>query len=208
MITDLKSHYRKLLEQYGPSPAAVQYSNQESQFKRFEVLAEVDKNIDSVIDVGCGLGDMYEYLLQTKFSGRYLGLDFIDEFVELAKNKYSNNPNVEFAVCDLAVDAIPQGYDYILLSGVFNNKVEQNKKFMLDTIEKIFDSCNKGIAFNAMSTYVDYEDEELFYSNPLEIFDFCKRNITPRVILKHDYLVKKGSVPFEYTLYLYKDEMK
>ena len=83
MTTDLKSHYRKLLEQYGPSPAAVQHISQESQFKRFEVLAEVDKNLDSVIDVGCGLGDMYEYLLQTKFSGRYLGLDFVAEFVAL-----------------------------------------------------------------------------------------------------------------------------
>ncbi|OUR64413.1 hypothetical protein A9Q79_07965 [Methylophaga sp. 42_25_T18] len=151
---------------------------------------------------------MYEYLLQTNFSGRYLGLDFVAEFVELAKNKYGNNPNVEFSVCDLAVDAIPKGYDYILLSGVFNNKMEQNKTFMLDTIEKMFSSCNKGIAFNAMSTYVDYEAEELFYSNPLDIFDFCKRNITPRVALKHDYLVKKNSIPFEYTLYLYKDAMK
>jgi len=75
---------------------------------------------------------------------------------------------------------------------------------MINTIHKMFSACKKGVAFNAMSTYVDYRDEILYYSNPMEIFDYCKRNLTRNVILRHEYLVKENSIPYEYTMYLYK----
>ena len=75
---------------------------------------------------------------------------------------------------------------------------------MISTIDKMFLACEKGISFNAMSTYVDYQDEILYYSNPLDIFDYCKRNLTRKVVLRHDYLVKADSIPYEYTIYLYK----
>lgn len=206
MISDLKQHYKNLLNQYGPSPEAVQHINTESQYKRFEILSEIAPEMDSIIDVGCGLGDMFQFLNLNDFKGKYLGLDFIPEFVELSNQHFKEHKNAQFKVCDLLSDSIPQGYDYILLSGVFNNNQEDNEEFMLSTIKKMFDSSQKGIAFNAMSTYVDFQDSNLYYSDPLKVFDFCKRNLTRRIVLKHDYLVKEGSIPFEYTMYLYKED--
>jgi SAM-dependent methyltransferase len=206
MIDDLKAYYQNLLTQHGDSPLSVQHISTDSQFKRFEILNAIDKNAHSIIDIGCGLGDMYKYLMNNQYKGRYLGLDFLADFIDLANNKYAHHKNqdVGFQVCDLNQDDIPKGYDYILLSGVFNNKMENNEEFMLTTLKKMFASANKGIAFNAMSTYVDYQDDELYYSDPLVIFDFCKRNLSHAVTLKHDYLVKTDSIPYEYTIYVYK----
>ena len=34
----------------------------------------------------------------------------------------------------------------------------------------------KKIIFNNLSKYVDYKDKNLFYADPLVIFDFCKKN--------------------------------
>ncbi|MCO4798662.1 MAG: class I SAM-dependent methyltransferase [Colwelliaceae bacterium] len=206
MINDLKAYYKNLLDQHGDSPLAVQHINSDSQYKRFEILSAIDNNAKSIIDLGCGLGDMYQYLQNNKYDGCYLGLDFLADFIKLANNKFdsSNNKNVNFQVCDLSKDDMPSGYDYILLSGVFNNKMENNKEFMLNTLKKMFSSANKGIAFNAMSTYVDYQDEQLYYSDPLEVFDYCKRHLSSAVTLKHDYLVKSNSIPYEYTIYVYK----
>lgn len=206
MINNLKAYYKNLLEQHGDSPLAVQHINSASQYKRFEILSAIDNNAQSIIDLGCGLGDMYQYLQNNNFDGRYLGLDFLDDFIKLANDKFdsSNKKNVDFQVCDLNKDDIPSGYDYILLSGVFNNKMENNKEFMFNTLKKMFTSANKGIAFNVMSTYVDYQDEQLYYSDPLEVFDYCKRHLSSAVTLKHDYLVKADSIPYEYTIYVYK----
>jgi len=208
MIKDLKKYYKGLFEKYGDSSQSVQHISTESQYSRFKILSNIDINAESIIDVGCGLGDMYAYLKNTEYSGRYLGLDFIPEFIELAKKKYTDNKKVDFLVSDITIDEIPTNYDYILLSGVFNNKFNESEKFMLNTISRLFDKCRKGLAFNAMSTYVDYEDDNLHYSNPIEVFDFCKRKLTRRIVLKHDYVLKKDSIPYEYTMYLYKENSK
>ncbi|MEW6989348.1 class I SAM-dependent methyltransferase [Colwelliaceae bacterium 6441] len=207
MIKDLKRHYQHLFDKFGDSVESVQHINRQSQYKRFEILLAIDKNAKSIIDVGCGLGDMYQYLLDNQYSGQYLGLDFLDEFTLLSRQKYADYSQASFQCIDVGSANVPCGYDYALLSGVFNNKMENNKQFMFETISKMFASANKGIAFNAMSTYVDYQDKALYYSDPLEVFDFCKKNLSRKVTLKHDYTVKSGSIPFEYTIYLYKEDM-
>jgi len=204
MINDLKNYYQQLLNQHGDDIQSVQHVSRASQFKRFEILHAIDESAKSILDIGCGLGDMYQYLLNNNFKGQYLGVDFLADFIKLSEEKYKNNLQANFQCCDLTQQDIPQGYDYILLSGVFNNKMPNNEEFMLNTLKKMYKSANKGIAFNAMSTYVDYQDEQLYYTDPLAIFDFCKRHLNAAVTLKHDYLVKKNSIPFEYTIYVYK----
>ncbi len=194
-----------MLETHGPTPAAVQHISQASQYKRFEILSDIDQSMTSVVDVGCGLGDMCDFLLNDGYTGQYLGLDFLDEFIELANKTYAKYPNFKFQTFDLWHDSMPKKYDYMLLSGVFNNKFADNRKFMRQSIDKMFAASRKGIAFNAISTYVDYQADNLYYSDPLEVFDYCKKNLTRRVVLKHDYVLKKGSIPFEYTIYLYKN---
>lgn len=201
---NIKKHYESLYIKHGDSPEAVQWSDKDSQYKRFQILSEVDVKINSVIDIGCGLASYYEYLKNQNQSIKYLGLDFVEAFIKSCTERYKDDSNAKFAQFDLMCDSIPYGYDYIMLSGVFNNKFENNKEFMFNGIKKMFDACNRGIAFNAMSTYVDFQDDNLFYSNPLEVFDFCKRFLSKKATLRHDYLVKEFSIPFEYCIYVYK----
>ena len=52
---------------------------------------------------------------------------------------------------------------------------------------RIAQHSRSGFTFNLLSTYSDYQEEHLFYGDPLEWFDWCKREITPRVMLLHDY---------------------
>ena len=204
MDNSLKEHYQKLFSEHGNSSASVQYSDSVSQYKRFEILSGISTEIKSMVDVGCGLAHLYDYMKTQGFDGKYLGLDFVPEFIEADKKNYVADPKTSFQVFDIVNDAFPTGYEYVFLSGVFNNKMPNNKEFMLNAITKMFDACSKGLAFNAMSTYVDFMADNLYYTNPLEVFDFCKKNLTKKVTLRHDYLVKENSIPFEYAIYLYK----
>lgn len=204
MNEEIKKHYKKLYEINGEAPASLQWSNRETQIKRFEILSQVSDNLRSVIDLGCGLGDFYSYLKNKFKIEAYLGLDFVEEFIQVAQKRFADDINAQFQLFDITKQNLPTNYDYILLSGVFNNKTDDNENQMYNSITKMFESCKKGVAFNAMSTYVDFFDEKLFYVNPLEVFDFCKKNLTRKVTLRHDYLVKENSIPFEFTIYLYK----
>jgi hypothetical protein len=59
-----------------------------------------------------------------------------------------------------------------------------------------------GYAFNMLSRFVDYFDDELYYEDPLHAFRFCKEQLSPLVTLRHDYAVRPGSIPFEFSIYV------
>lgn len=201
----IKAHYGELYRRYGASHQAVQWSSRETQERRFDVLCDVIASGDSVIDLGCGLGDLLGYLRERKgFRGRYLGLDFVPDFVEHARKAYAADAAASFAEFDITKDALPGDYDVVVTSGMFNNRIDDNWTFLLHTVQRMFGAANKSAAFNVMSSYVDYEDPALFYCDPLRLFDQLKREVSPLVTLRHDYRVKPESVPFEFSVYLRK----
>jgi SAM-dependent methyltransferase len=201
----LKAHYGELFRRYGANHQAVQWSSRETQERRFAVLCDVIGATDSVIDLGCGLGDLLGYLRQSRgFQGRYLGLDFVPEFVSHAARAHADDESARFAELDITRDALPADYDVVVTSGMFNNRVDDNWSFLLATVERMFGAARKAAAFNVMSSYVDFEDPALFYCDPLRLFDHLKRQLTPLVTLRHDYRVKPESIPFEFSVYLFK----
>jgi len=199
MIENLQQHYRKLLETHGDSPEAVQYSTKETQERRFAILADIDDlNGKSILDFGCGTGQLLTYLEERGISVNYTGVDIVDEFVELCRKKF---PNSKFGNID---DFTNQQFDYVLIAGVFNNLMPDNREFYKRTLHQLFKMANCGISFNMMSAYVDYRDDQLFYEYPEQVFSFLKKEVTPYVTIRNDYEIKKGVVPFDFTVYAYR----
>lgn len=203
-IADLRSHYEALLDTHGVSPHAVQWSSKESQKQRFEALARYIEPTESVIDLGSGLGDALTYLRRDAgFVGLYRGLDLVPRFVDAARRSHADDPRASFEVFDVTRQPVPSA-DVIFASGLFNNHTAQSEQFLLTTIASMFESARRAIVFNALSTYVDYRDPDLHYTDPLAVFHYAKTNLTRRVILDHGYLVKEGVLPFEFLLVLYR----
>jgi SAM-dependent methyltransferase len=199
-------NYRSLFATHGDSPASLQHSSREQQFLRFVQLFNIAEDISSVVDVGCGLGDMVAFMESQGIDASYRGVDFFEGFINRAIEKHAGNSKVCFSQGDVISDAsaIPSGSEFVMLSGVFNNRTENNEEHLRITLRRMFDACTRGVAFNALSTYVDYQDEHLYYYDPLKVFDYCKKEITDKVCLRHDYQLKEGIIPFEYTMYLYR----
>ena len=59
-------------------------------------------------------------------------------------------------------------------------------------------------AVNSLTKYVDYEDKKLFYSYPDKIFKYCVTNLSKYIVLKTNYQTKKNTIPFEYTMAVFK----
>jgi len=199
MIDDLQAHYRELYLRHGDSPEAVQYTSRESQERRFELLASVaDLEGRSVLDFGCGTGQLCSYLQRRGVTVDYHGVDIVDEFVALCRRKF---PQGRFGRLE---DFAGQQFDYVLVGGVFNNRMDDNVGFYQGTLRTLFGMARRGLAFNMMSAYVDYQDPGLFYEHPENVFRFLKTEITPFVALRNDYEVKAGVVPFDFTVYAYR----
>lgn len=195
---DLQKHYKNLFTKYGDSFKTAQWSDERSQEKRFEVLLEVgDMRNCSILDYGCGTGHLATYLNKMEIPVNYTGVDIVEELIDCAQKKHAEHSFF------LVEDFITKQYDYIFISGVFNNKILDNRTFYRDKLMELLPYARKGIAFNMLSHYVDYYDESLFYEKPEAVFEFIKNEMSPFVVLRNDYELKEGVIPYEFTIYIY-----
>ena len=90
-----------------------------------------DKNIKTILDIGCGDFIWMNLLLNKYYNyDKYLGLDIVDELIKNNNLKYSND-KISFKTFDLVKDEIPKGFDIILIRDVFIHlKNEQIVNFL------------------------------------------------------------------------------
>ena len=69
---------------------------------------------------------------------------------------------------------------------------------MQAVIEKCFRIARKGVAIDMMSSYVDFQEDHLYYFDPVKVFEFAKK-LTRRITIRHDYPL------FEFCVYIYPD---
>lgn len=187
--------YNARLLKHGYSPKTLGWLKGR-QGIRFSVLTSIgDMNNSNVLDVGCGFGDLYGFLLYKKYSFRYLGLEINPKLIELGRIRY---PNAKFSEFNIEKDTINHKHDWIIISGLFNFKRRNKYEFIADALKKIFHSCRNGVAVDFTSNYVDFKSPDANYVSPEEIFRICKQ-ITERIVLRHDYM------PFEFSVFMYKD---
>lgn len=189
---DLKNFYARNLETHGSGAQGVGWKNEEAQLVRFHQLKKLlppETNF-SVNDLGCGTGAFADYLTKNFSQFTYFGYDMLDEMVRLSRVTHQTK-NVEFFKIDSAADM--KLADYSIASGIFNIRYGMDdslwQDYILKTIHQLDLKSEKGFAFNALTTYSDKEfmKPELFYSDPLMLFDYCKKNFSKNVALLHDY---------------------
>jgi SAM-dependent methyltransferase len=153
----------------------------------------------SVLDVGCGYGGLLQYAQQRKFSLDYLGIDVAENMVRWATENLQGGA----FVCGDVLEHPLGTYDYVVCSGILTQKLTASMAdmdaFAARLIRRMFDLCRHGIAFNVMTTKVNYFADNLYYRNPAEMLAWCMTEISRHVRLDHSYPL------YEYTVYLYRD---
>jgi SAM-dependent methyltransferase len=177
-------NYRQLLAVHGEGPAVAQLSA-EGQRSRFKKLAEVgDLNGKSILDLGCGLGDLLPFLEQ-KFSNiSYTGVDIVQELISAATT--IRGQRAQFLCRDIVEDPLGQKFNFVMISGIFNN-VGITTELLKQMIAAAFDCCIDALAFNFISTYVNFTDSKMAYHDPREVFDFCLEHLSRKVQIHHHY---------------------
>jgi len=195
----IQERYKERLIKYGPGIKALASGIESRRTVRFDILAEIGiSEGSSVLDVGCGLADFYAHLIGKGINVQYTGIDIVPELIDEARIAY---PALDLRTLDLQDNPFPAGsYDYVVSSQVFNLRLEKEKNEALvqDMLRVMFNIARSGVAIDLLTSYVDFQQEHLYYYQPEKLFSFAKQ-LTRRVTLRHDYPL------FEFCIYLYPD---
>lgn len=190
-LSKVKKLYDKSIVEHGIDPRSVGWTKAGTQELRFKKLMEVvdnRKNPFSLNELGCGYGELYNYCLREGFPvARYSGYDISEKMLEAAKKHLGNSHKIEL----FNNPVLKSKADYSVTSGIFNVRFDQTrvewKNYVLKTLHNLYEFSGKGFSFNLLTKYVDYEEDHLFYADPNEFFDYCKRKFSKKVNLLHDY---------------------
>lgn len=184
--TYVVQRYQKRIAQHGATFASLNSGSEAKQEIRREVHASSLRGLKpSVLEIGCGLGDFYKFLLQQHPDCSYHGYDIVPEYVDQCRQQY---PEATFERRNVFLDGINGTYDTIVMSQVLNNRYRKsdNMQVMRRALELAFEHTRVSVSVDMISSYVDFQNPELFYYSPEEIFRIAK-TIASRVLLRHDY---------------------
>lgn len=191
------NRYDKRLNLYGNDPRSLGWGGgKKRQFLRYKNLLEIGfKENDSILDVGCGFGDLHQYLSNSYKSFKYKGIDINKNLINVAKNQ---NKNIDVQQIDILETKITDQYDWVVSSGIFNAKLkfESNIDYISKMLFEMTLIANKGVAVDFMSTFVDYQHEDAYHMDPSELITIVKNQLKKKLILKMDYL------DYEYCIYI------
>ncbi len=196
-------HYEDCLDRYGDTHRGVDWPKAKDAETRYRVMLELLRDSDPItlLDFGCGAGHLLDYMIQSQIPNvEYSGLDISEKFVTLCHSKY---PEHTFVQMDVLTDASSlEHFDYIVANGVFTEKrnlsFQQMWLFVRNVISILWSRTRRGLAFNVMSTHVDWERDDLFHLPFDDLADFLTDKVSRNFIFRNDYGL------FEYTAYVYR----
>lgn len=154
--------YLRRIEIYGEKNECfanhVGWASYNNQMQGFEVATNLDSiswsSINSVLDIGCGYGELVAYLREKKgFQGFYTGVDIVSRFVETAIQIYGHDTRNNFICGDILSCGSSLGfYDVVISMGTLSVNYdypasygETTRQFTENLIELICSLADKSV---------------------------------------------------------------
>lgn len=194
------SHRKRIRDHYAPriqpgreSYDILDWADRPSQLARFEVLAQcVELDGRSLLDVGCGLGDLYEYLAGLGRRVEYTGVDIVGPMVEEARRRH---PGAAFYWGDVFSDTpavldadgrtadadhshlnplAGRRFDVVFCSGVFNLNLGNNGDFLGRAVGRLFELARGHVVFNLLHHRTASRYAHCVYYDPEQVAALLK----------------------------------
>ena len=198
--TGLIKQYERAFEQHGDSAASVLWPRGRQDL-RFEALTRHFQNSKfSLLDYGCGLCHLKEYLDKRFSNYEYIGADIVPGFTKTVQSKYPTSRarlvNSPFELTEMV--------DHVVISGVFNMVLDMKRddylNYVKQTIMHLFSICRVSLSVNFMTDRVDFMQLDAHHVNVESMYIFIRDKLSPRLVLDQSYM------PYEFNFVVYQDQ--
>lgn len=164
-------------------PKTLGWKDSASQRTRFNAIAQqYDFNYKSVLDLGCGFGDLKLYLDEHFDLKSYTGIDQQKAFIAAAKLR--DIPQATFLHADFARCKLSK-HDVVIACGSLNY-YSSDPKYLYNVIKGMYDNANEAVIFNLLNSENFPTDALLQSYNPNDILTFC-RTLTKQSVITQGY---------------------
>jgi SAM-dependent methyltransferase len=184
--------YSKSFSVHGASPKAMLWHDYRAAARRYrQLLVDLDLDGKSILDVGCGMGDLLPYIYVRTENFNYLGVDKYSQFIEIAKERYAGH---EFRTVDPFIHDIGGTFDVVVLCGALNTNEPNWMENRQRKIRRLFEFANEAVVFNMAGSSVDLPaGKTVAYAKIQDIVEFCY-TLTPKIGLRSQYHPKDFTV--------------
>ena len=161
----INSHYQPRLKKYDETFKILDWETQETQHARFNVLIDnLPLEGKSLLDVGCGCGDLLSVLKGRGISLEYSGVDILPGMIEKAR---SLHPDGRFFCGDLFSSTFffKERFAVVFVSGVFNLNLGNNAAFFDAALPVLHDYAKEALVINLLDETSPHRDDKYFYFN-------------------------------------------
>lgn len=148
------------------------WRDEKSQQSRFDVIAkQANFNNKSVLDLGCGYGDLKPYLDQFYNIASYTGIEQLQFLLKTAQDRQLEKCqfiHADFAQCTLPV------HDIVVASGSLNYRSSQ-PNYLGQMIHRMYLAANEVVIFNLLNAKTFAEDKLLVAFDPEYVLDCCQQ---------------------------------
>ena len=166
---EIRAHYEPRIVPGRANYDVLDWASQQSQLARFEVLvANVDLAGKSLLDVGCGLGDLWGFLKDRDIRVAYTGVDLVEKMVAAARDRHGDG---HFECGDVFAEDMfkPGGFDVVFGSGIFNLDLGNNAEFLPGAIARLLELAGEYLVFNLLHKHAAREAGPYFYFDPKQV---------------------------------------
>ncbi|WP_319416264.1 class I SAM-dependent methyltransferase [Marispirochaeta aestuarii] len=162
----LKEHYEPRIRPESMGYEILDWEDQESQFCRFDVLVrKIDLSGKSLLDLGCGVGDLCSYLQQKGIEASYTGVDILEKMILEARRRC---PPGRFIKADLLREN-PFGnerFQVAFCSGIFNLETGDNERLLDAYLTRLQDLTTEAVVINLLSIASRDQQDKYHYFDP------------------------------------------
>lgn len=182
----------QLIKEFGiNSNAALGWNEPAGQEIRFKILSGIGPlHEHTVLDAGCGHGDLVTYLRKLSPLLYYFGVEQIPAILKVALERHGHLPDTCFFEGDFSAASLPP-VDYTIACGSLNYH-NSDDLFILKTIEKLYRNSRIAFGFNLLNK-IEPANSFLQAYKPGYIKEFCSEIATHVTLIEnyyaHDYTV-------------------
>jgi cyclopropane fatty-acyl-phospholipid synthase-like methyltransferase len=194
MKTDLEklSEYWDSRAESHDSDCAKVDATRRAQRMRFEAfLLYHDLNGKRVMDLGCGVGDFFEHLQARGIDCHYQGVDISQKMIDRCRERF---PGGAFECGNVLVSDFGAPFDFVVAFGIHNNvRLADGRDFLERVTRRQFELARVAAHVSILTDrYLGFAPH--MQSWRAEEVLAIALDITPYVVLRHDYLPNDFSV--------------